>query len=92
MPIRMKWRVNPQGAPSRSGGRGGGLTRLRVTLHSRDPRRTGRAPPFASREGGAPEQPPEDTALARLWQTIQRRVMRTENQSPAYYADQANSS
>jgi len=28
--------------------------------------------------------------LARLWQTIPRRVIRTGNQSSAWYADQAN--
>ncbi len=31
-----------------------------------------------------------DNGLARLWQTLQRRVIRAENQSSANYADQSN--
>lgn len=53
MPIRIKCRDKPRGAPSRSEGRRGGLTRLRVTLDSREPRRTVRPPPVASLKGGA---------------------------------------
>ncbi len=36
------------------------------------------------------EQDREEPYLARLWQTIQRRVIRTGNQSSACYADQVN--
>jgi len=66
MPIRTKCRAKPEGAPSRSEGRGGGLTRLRVTLDSRERRRTVRPPPFASLKGGAPAQPTDDAGFSAL--------------------------